>query len=87
MPSEDNKILKYASVGTSLKIPFMFYADLECLLECVSVKIILKNLTQRKKISIPLLGTHCLEIAHLMEQKTNLIITEAEIVRKGFVRT
>ena len=33
MPNEDNKILKYARVGTSLKIPFMFYADLECLLE------------------------------------------------------
>ena len=32
MPNEDNKILKYARVETSLKIPFMFYADLECLL-------------------------------------------------------
>ena len=33
MPNEDNKILKYDRVETSLKIPFMIYANLECLLE------------------------------------------------------
>ena len=50
MPNEDNKILKHNHGGKSLKAPFMIYADLECLLEkCIPVKIILKNLIQRKK--------------------------------------
>ena len=51
MPDEDNKILKYNHGEKSLKAPFMIYADLECLLEKMdSCKIILKHLTQRKKI-------------------------------------
>ena len=49
MPDKDNKILKYNHGEKSLKVPFMIYADLECLLEkCIHVKIILKKLIQRK---------------------------------------
>ena len=33
MPEESNKILKYNSGENSLKVPFIIYADLECLLE------------------------------------------------------
>ena len=33
MPEEDNKILKYNSGEKSLKVPFVIYADLECMLE------------------------------------------------------
>ena len=33
MPDEDNKILKYNHGEKSMKAPFIFYADLECLLE------------------------------------------------------
>ena len=33
MPDEDNKILKFNSGEKSLKVPFIIYADLECLLE------------------------------------------------------
>ena len=33
MPNENNKILKYNSGEKSLKVPFIIYADLECLLE------------------------------------------------------
>ena len=33
MPDEDNKILKYIPGEKSLKIPFIIYADLECLLQ------------------------------------------------------
>ena len=33
MPEEDNKILKYNSGEKSLQVPFIIYADLECLLE------------------------------------------------------
>ena len=31
MPDEDNKILKYNPEEQSLKVPFIIYADLECL--------------------------------------------------------
>ena len=33
MPDEDKKILKYNPGEKSLKVPFIIYADLECLLE------------------------------------------------------
>ena len=33
MPNEDNKILKYNPGEKSLKVPFIIYADLECLLK------------------------------------------------------
>ena len=33
MPEEDNKILKYNQGEKSVKVPFIIYADLECLLE------------------------------------------------------
>ena len=33
MPKEGDKILKYNHGEKSLKVPFMIYADLECLLE------------------------------------------------------
>ena len=32
MPDEDRKILKYNPGGKSLKVPFIIYADLECML-------------------------------------------------------
>ena len=87
MPSEESKILKYNHGEKSLKAPFMTYADLECLLEkSIPVKIILKNLIQRKKLSIYLLAIHCLQIIHLIKQKMNLVVTEAKTVWKGFAR-
>ena len=33
MPNENKKILKYNPGEKSLKVPFIIYADLECLLE------------------------------------------------------
>ena len=33
MQNEDNKILKYNHGEKSTKVPFIIYADLECLLE------------------------------------------------------
>ena len=49
MPNEKNKILKYNHQENSMKVPFMIYADLECLLEkCTHVKTILKNHQQPK---------------------------------------
>ena len=36
MPREDNKILKYNPGEKSLKVPFIIYADLECLLKKIN---------------------------------------------------
>ena len=36
MPNEDNKILKYNPGEESLKVPFIIYADLECLLQKIN---------------------------------------------------
>ena len=36
MPNEDNKIIKYNQGEKSMKLPFIIYADLECLLEKMS---------------------------------------------------
>ena len=33
MPDEGNKILKYNHGEKSMKVPFVIYADLECLLK------------------------------------------------------
>ena len=33
MPSEDNKILEFNQYQKSDKAPFVFYTDLECLIE------------------------------------------------------
>ena len=37
MPNEHNKILKYNQGEKSLKVPFVIYADLECLLEKINI--------------------------------------------------
>ena len=92
MSDKDSKILKYNHGEKSLKALFMIYVDLECLLEkCIQVKIILKKLIQRKKLSIRLPAIHCLQIVHLIQrstqQKISLIATETKIVWKSFVKT
>ena len=59
MPKENEKVLKYNHGEKSLKGPPIIYPDLECLLKKSNfVKRILKNLTQKKKISINLQVTH-----------------------------
>ena len=86
MPKEHEKI-KYLPGEKSLKAPFIIYADLECLLKkCNIVKIILKILTQRKKLSTNLQDTHGVQYAHLMIQKTDAIFIGERIVLKSFVK-
>ena len=71
MPKKHEKI-KYLPGEKSLKAPFIICADLECLPKKRNfVKIILKVLTQRKKLSANLQHTHGVQHAHLMIQKTN----------------
>ena len=72
MPKEHEKI--YLPREKSLKVPFIIYADLECLLKkCDLVKIILKILTQRKKSSTNLQCAYGVQYARLMRQKTDAI--------------
>ena len=81
MPNEGNKILKYNHGENSFKAPFMIYADLECLLgKMHSCQNNPEKSYAEEKV------THCLQIVHLMQHKTNLIVTEAKTVWKGFVR-
>ena len=66
MPKEHEKIKKLPG-EKSLNVPFIVYADLECLLKkCDLITIILKILTQRKKLSENLQDTHGVQYAGLM---------------------
>ena len=76
MPDKDNRILKYNHGEKLLKAPFIIYADLECLLEKM----------HSCQFSICFLDIHCLQIVHLMQLKINLIVTEAKIAWKSFVK-
>ena len=66
MPKEHEKIKKLPG-EKSLNVPFIVYADLECLLKkCDLITIILKILTQRKKLSENLQDTHGVQYTGLM---------------------
>ena len=86
MPEEHEKI-KYLPGEKSLKAPFIICADLECLLKKRNiVKIILKILIQRKKLSINLQDTHGVQYARLMIQKTDAIFIGEKIASKSLVK-
>ena len=78
IPNKDSKTLKENHGEKSLKAPFMIYGDLECLLEKIQScqNNPEKSYTEKRKISICLPVTHCLQIVHLMQQKINLIVIE-----------
>ena len=87
MPNEDNKILKYNHGEKSLKAPFMIYADLECLLEKMhSCQNNPEKSYTEKKLSMRLLVIQYLQVVHLTQKKTNLIVTKVKTVWKGFVK-
>ena len=60
MPNEDKNVLKYNHGEKSMKAPFIIHAYLK---KCTHVKIILKNLTRKKKTmhrsSVYSMFTHC----------------------------
>ena len=94
MPEWANEIIKHNPEEKSLKAPFSFFLNLECLLkkELVKkkkknlVKITLKNLIQKKKLDMNLLAGHFLQDVNLIKKKINLIITEEKIVLKNYVK-
>ena len=85
-PDEDNKILKYNHGEKSMRVPFIIYTDLECLLEKMhSCQNNPEKSYTENKLSIRLLAIHCLQIFHLMQQK-NLVVTEGKTYGKNFLR-
>ena len=55
IPDEDDKILKYVSGEKSLKVPFIIYADLECLLKKINTCMNNpeKSCTEKKSVHQP----------------------------------
>ena len=81
MPNEDNKIIKYNQGEKSIKLPFINYADLECLLEKISTcnnnpEELSTTEVNKHTPSGYSLFTHC----SLIKQQINLIIIEVKIV-------
>ena len=88
MPNEVNKILKYNYGEKSLKVSFIIYVDLECLLEKMhSCRNNFEKSYTEKKLSIRLLVIQYLQVVRLTPQKTNLIVTKVKIVWKDFAKT
>ena len=86
MPKEDEKI-KYLPGEKSLKVPFIIYADLECVLKKVrSCQNDLENSYTEKKLITNLQDMHGVQYAHLMIQKTDAIFIGERIVSKSFVK-
>ena len=80
MPTKNNNIIKYNHGEKSMKLPFVIYADLECLLEKMSTCQNNPNKSSTTKINIHHQVTHYLLIAHSTNQKITLIIIEEMIV-------
>ena len=87
MPEWVNKTIKHNPGGKLLKAPFAVYLDLECLLKEVqsSQNNPEKSYTE-KKVDMSLLAGQCLQDAHSIKKKINLIITEEKIVLKNYVK-
>ena len=81
MSTKNNNTIKCNHGEKSMKLPFVIYADLECLLEKMSTCINNPNESSTTEINK---HNHrvvqYLLIVHLMNQKTNLIIIEKMIV-------
>ena len=74
MPTKDNNIIKYNQGEKSIKLPFIVYADLECLLEKMSTCYNTPEESSTTKINkhTPS-GYSNLLIVHSINRKTNLI--------------
>ena len=80
MPDEDNKILKYNHGEKSMRVPFIIYADLDCLLEKMhSCQYNLEKFYMEKKLIIRLLVIHCLR---MMQQKKTWFLQRESMYEK-----
>ena len=80
MPTKDNNIIKYNQGEKSIKLPFIVYANLECLLEKMSTCYNTPEESSTTKINKHIRRViQYLLIVHSINRKTNLIITEVKI--------
>ena len=81
------KTIKYDPGEKSLKVPFIVYAELECLLEKINTR---QNNPEKsytvKKLNINLQVTLELRAVHLINQKLNGIFIEEKTALKSFLR-
>ena len=84
MPDEDNKILKYNHGEKSMRVPFIIYADVECLLEKMhSCQNNLEKFYMEKKTKY----TPSSYSLFTNDAATkNLILTEGKYLWKSFVK-
>ena len=70
---KENKILKYNPGEKSLKVPFIIYADLECILRKINACQVnpTKSYTEKKAE---------LNVVHLINEKLNVVIIEIKTV-------
>ena len=79
MPEENNKILKYNQGEKSMKVPFIIYADLECLLENMNTCHDNPEKLSATKINKHTSSGYSLFTVNLIQQKIILIIIEVTI--------
>ena len=79
MPDWANKTIKYNPGEKSLKAPFSFFLDLECILKKLQS---IQSYTE-KKLDMSLLVGRYIQDVHLIKKKINLITTEEKIVLKN----
>ena len=81
MPNEDNKILKYNYGEKSLKVPFIIYDDLQCLLEKMhSCQNNLEESYTDKKIKHTPSGYSLFTCCSFDPKEKNFIVTETKTV-------
>ena len=87
MPDWVNKTIKYNPGEKSLKAPFSFFLDLECIFKKVQSS---QNNPEKsypeKKLDTSLLAGHCLQDVHLIKKKISLITIDEKIVLKNHVK-
>ena len=86
MPGEGKNISKYSPGGKSLKVPFIIYADLQCLLKkekpCQNSP---KNSYTQRKAKHKASSYSLSFISSFDEKKTDTNFIEEKIALKGFV--
>ena len=71
MPDWANKTIKYNPGEKSLKAPFSFFLDLECILKKLqSIQNNPEKSYTEKKLDMSLLFGQCLQDVHLIKNKT-----------------
>ena len=71
MPTKNNNIIKYNQGEKSIRLPFVVYANLECLLEKMSTCQNNPNESSTTEINKHHLVIQYLLIVHLINQKIN----------------